>query len=195
MRPSLVSIASDPRSACHSSCHAVQRRNTEGGDEEARRSGFCSVVRDHPGERVGVAVASVTAATDPRVTRFGRAASEPDPAGAVLDEEQHVEAPQNSVSTVKKSHATMLDAWACKNSGQLGSSRHGAGPSRAPPSKRRTLVGEAWRPSFASSPQIRRCPQLGFSRPSRNTSSRISAESFGRPGLVPYRRHFQRTSD
>src|SRR2546421_1194974 len=37
------------------------------------------------------------------------------------------------------------------------------------------LVGDTRKPSLASSPQIRRWPQLGFSRASRNTNSRTSA--------------------
>ena len=44
----------------------------------------------------------------------------------------------------------------------------------------RMLVGDTQKPSFVSSAQLRRCPQRGFSRASRSTSSRISRDSGGR---------------
>jgi hypothetical protein len=56
----------------------------------------------------------------------------------------------------------MLAAWACRNSRQVGPERRGAGSRRARASRRRMLVGDAWRPSLTSSPLIRRCPQRGF---------------------------------
>jgi hypothetical protein len=65
----------------------------------------------------------------------------------------------------------MLAACACKNSRQLGPMRRGAGSSFAWASSRRMLVGDTRKPSFASSPQIRRWPQRGFSNASRNTNS------------------------
>lgn len=40
----------------------------------------------------------------------GRAAGQPETSGGVLDEEQDVEAVEDSVSTVKKSHSRMLTA-------------------------------------------------------------------------------------
>jgi hypothetical protein len=43
------------------------------------------------------------------------------------------------------------------------------------------LVGDTAKPNLASSPQIRRWPQRGFSRASRSTSSRTSADSGGLP--------------
>jgi hypothetical protein len=55
-------------------------------------------------------------------------------------------------------------------------------------------VGETSKPSLASSPQIRRWPQRGFSRASRSTSSRTSAGSGGRPRRTAGCRHFRRTS-
>src|SRR6266540_1823004 len=75
----------------------------------------------------------------------------------------------------------MLAACACRNSRQLGPARRGAGSSRARARRLRMLVGETRKPSLPSSPQIRRWPQRGFSRPSRRTSSRTSAGSGGRP--------------
>jgi hypothetical protein len=48
---------------------------------------------------------------------------------------------------------------------------------------------------LASSPQIRRWPQRGFSRANRKTSSLTSAGSFGRPRWPGTCRHFRRTSD
>jgi hypothetical protein len=55
-----------------------------------------------------------------------------------------------------KSHTTMLAAWVPRNSRQLGPERRGAGRSRARSIRRRMLVGDARKPSSASSPQIRR---------------------------------------
>jgi hypothetical protein len=89
----------------------------------------------------------------------------------VDDEEQRVVARKNTLSTVKKSQATMLAACARKNSRQLGPARRGAGSSLARARSRRMLVGETRKPIFRSSPQIRRWPQRGFSRASRTTSS------------------------
>jgi hypothetical protein len=73
----------------------------------------------------------------------------------VGDEEQSVRR-KKTLSTVKKSHATMVAACARKNSRQLGPARRGAGSSLAWASSRRMLVGETWRPILASSPQMRR---------------------------------------
>jgi hypothetical protein len=58
----------------------------------------------------------------------------------------------------------MLAACARRNSRQLGPLRRGAGSSLACASNRRMLVGDTRKPSLASSPQIRRWPQRGFSR-------------------------------
>ena len=88
----------------------------------------------------------------------------------------------------------MLAACARRNSRQLGPLRRGAGSSFAWASSRRMLVGDARKPSLASSPQIRRWPQLGFSRASRDTNSRTSADSGGRPRRPAGCRHFRRTS-
>jgi len=81
-----------------------------------------------------------------------------------------------------------------RNSRQLGPLRRGAGSSFAWASSRRMLVGDARKPSLASSPQIRRWPQLGFSRASRNTNARTSADSGGRPRRPEGCRHFRRAS-
>jgi hypothetical protein len=88
----------------------------------------------------------------------------------------------------------MLAACARRNSRQLGPLRRGAGSSLAWASSRRMLVGDTRKPSLASSPQIRRWPQRGFSRASRNTNSRTSAGSFGCPRWPGACRHFRRTS-
>jgi hypothetical protein len=88
----------------------------------------------------------------------------------------------------------MLAACARTNSRQLGPGRRGAGSSFARASRRRMLVGDTRKPSLASSPRMRRCPQRGFSRASRSTSSRISPDSGGRPRRRAGCRHFRRTS-
>jgi hypothetical protein len=98
------------------------------------------------------------------------------------------------VSTVRKSQAITLAACDLRNSRQPGPPRRGAGSSRACASRRRMLVGDAWKPSLRSSPQIRRCPQRGFSRASRRTKSRISGASGGRPARLGGCRHFRRTN-
>jgi hypothetical protein len=59
------------------------------------------------------------------------------------------------VSTQKKSRAMMPRACAWRNWRQVGPSRRGAGLTPALSSIRRTVLGEAVMPSFASSPLIR----------------------------------------
>ena len=84
----------------------------------------------------------------------------------------------------------MLAAWARRNSRQLGPDLRGAGPSPARASSRRTVDGDTRKPSLASSPPIRRCPQRGFSRASRSTRARTSAVTGGRPRWPGGCRHF-----
>jgi len=93
---------------------------------------------------------------DPTPIRAGGTAAKLNATAAVLDEEENVEATYEHVSTVKKSQATMLAACWCRNSRQLGPMRRGAGCNRARANRRRILVGDACRPSLASSPQTRR---------------------------------------
>jgi hypothetical protein len=87
----------------------------------------------------------------------------------------------------------MLPACARRNSRQLGPRRRGAGFIRAWASSPRMLVGETRKPSLASSPQMRRRPQRGFSRepqhqfPHKPTTAAVRAG----PGGC---RHLRRTS-
>lgn len=132
---------------------------------------------------------------DPAAVRVGRPAREPNPTAGLFDEEQHVVAAQEQRldrEKVARDDARGLGLQELAPARPRASRR---GPSRARASRRRILVGDARTPSLASSPQILRCPQRGFSRASRNTSSRISGESRGRPSRAPGCRHFRRTSD
>src|SRR6266545_2421684 len=99
------------------------------------------------------------------------------------------------VSTVKKSVARMPQAWALRNSDQVGPSRRGAGPS---PSARRILlmvVAPTRTPTLRSSPWIRTWPHIGFSMARRRTSARTSGSMGRRPGfLLDLWVHFRRTS-
>ena len=111
---------------------------------------------------------------DPGGGGWARAAGQLDAPVRVFDEEEDVVAAQESVSTVKKSQATMLAACARMNSRQPGPDRCGAGPSpraRAADGRRWRTRGRAW----PSSPLMRRWPQRGFSRASRSTRARTSA--------------------
>jgi hypothetical protein len=49
------------------------------------------------------------------------------PSGVDLDEEEHVERLSSTVSTEKKSQASIDDAWEARNSAQVGPHRIGAG--------------------------------------------------------------------
>jgi hypothetical protein len=130
----------------------------------------------------------------PGAAGIPRAAGKPDAPAAVADEEQRVVAAQEHALAVKKSHATMLAACACRNSRQLGPACRGSGSSRSRARRRRMLVGDTRKPSLPSSPQIRLWPQRGFSRASCSTSSRTSAGSSGRPRRPEGCRHVRRTS-
>jgi hypothetical protein len=79
-----------------------------------------------------------------------------EPVGFLVQPASQTRRRRNPLSTVKKSHATMLAACACKNSRQLRPLRRGAGSNLARASSRRMLVGETLKPSFSSSPLIRR---------------------------------------
>ncbi len=81
--------------------------------------------------------------------------------------------------TVVEEEAHVL--WARRNSLHDGP-RRGAGPK---PERLRIdliVVAPTLMPSLRNSPWMRTQPQLGFSRPRRNTSSRIAGSSGGRPG-------------
>ena len=86
---------------------------------------------------------------------------------------------RSTLSTVRKSQATMLAAWVRRNSRQLGPDPRGAGPSPARASSRRTVDGDNRKPSLASSPPIRRWSQRGFSRASGHEGPHV-----GRRGRV-----------
>jgi len=60
-----------------------------------------------------------------------------------------------TVSTVKKSHASMVAAWPRMNSRHDRPPRFPAGPSPDPRRSLRTVVAETLIPSWASSPTIR----------------------------------------
>src|SRR6266508_3368466 len=81
------------------------------------------------------------------------------------------------VSTVRKSHASMLDACARKKARQDECVRCGAGWIRASSSTLRTDVAETAIPRPLSSPTIRLYPQCGFSRARRRISSRCQRSS------------------
>src|SRR6266542_3524076 len=80
----------------------------------------------------------------------------------------------------------MLAACARKNTGQLCSSRLGAGSIPAPFRIDQTVLAASLIPSPTSSPWMRRYPQPGFSRANCSTSSRSSAAVGGRPGRRGY---------
>jgi hypothetical protein len=60
-----------------------------------------------------------------------------------------------TVSTVKKSQASMLAAWRRRKAGQLTACRRGAGSNPADARRRRTVLGEIRKPSLSSSSTIR----------------------------------------
>ena len=129
---------------------------------------------------------------DPGPGRVRRAAGQPHASACVRDEEQHVVAAQE--------HALDGEEVAGDDARRLGAQELAptrtcrAGPSPPRTSSRRTVVGDTRKPSLASSPPIRRCPQSGFSRASRSTRARTSAVTGGRPRWPGGCRHFLRTS-
>jgi hypothetical protein len=118
---------------------------------------------------------------DPGAGRVRRTAGEPDPTIRVRDEEQHVVAAQEE--------ALDREEIARDDTRSLRSQKLAPTRAAAPRRRLQPRVGEqptdarrdTRKPSLASSPQIRRWPQRGFSRASRQTNSRTSAGSFGRP--------------
>ena len=89
-----------------------------------------------------------------------------------------------SVSTVRKSQAMVTAACWRRNWRQLSRSRCGAGGRPAAARIARSEVAETAMPRPRNSPTIRWYPQVGFSRASRSTSSRVCCASGGRPGRV-----------
>src|SRR5919106_2768991 len=89
---------------------------------------------------------------------------------------------RNTVSTVKKSQATMPLAWAERNWRQVGPSRRGAGPRPARRRIVRIVVAETMTPKPRSSPLIRTHPQRGFSLAMRRFRDLVS-ESMGGASL------------
>ena len=90
---------------------------------------------------------------------------------------------RSTVSTCRKSTATIPAAWACRNSRQPGPERRGAGPIPAACRISHTVDGATVTPSFVSSPWIRRCPHSGFSFARRTTRRAMPGTTGGRPGL------------
>src|SRR6266511_1907314 len=88
-----------------------------------------------------------------------------------------------TVSTVRKSQASMLAACARKKARHDECVRCGAGWRPASSSTLRTEVAETAIPRPLSSPTIRLYPQCGFSRARRRISSRSERSSGGRPCL------------
>ena len=88
------------------------------------------------------------------------------------------------MSTVKKSQARIVWAWAVRNCCQLGPVRRGAGSTPARCRIFQTVLAAMGYPRRASSPCTRRCPQVGFSAARRPTSKRSSRSIGGRPGRV-----------
>jgi hypothetical protein len=90
---------------------------------------------------------------------------------------------RSTVSTCRKSTATIPPAWACRNCRQPGPERRGAGSMPAECRICHTVDGATVTPSFMSSPWIRRCPHSGFSLASRTTRRAMPGTFAGRPGL------------
>src|ERR1019366_9306699 len=116
---------------------------------------------------------------DPWAVRVGGGSEDVHDAPLHFDDDQHVVAPKRTVSTWKKSVATMPLAPSERNWVQVGPSRRGAGGSPWRRSTVATLVFDTVTPSFFSSPTMRRYPHRGFSRPRRKISSTVSLP---RPG-------------
>jgi ribonucleotide monophosphatase NagD (HAD superfamily) len=87
---------------------------------------------------------------------MGGDAGQVDAATVVLDDEQHVEPAQKTVSTWKKSTAAIVLAWADRNCFQLADARRGAGSMPAAWRISQMVEGAILWPRPFSSPQIRR---------------------------------------
>ncbi len=90
---------------------------------------------------------------------------------------------RSTVSTCRKSAATIPAACARRNCRQPGPERRGAGSMPAACRISHTVDGATVTPSLVSSPWIRRCPQSGFSFARRTTRRAMPGAAGGRPGL------------
>ncbi len=121
---------------------------------------------------------------DPAAVRIRAAGDVLDPTGRERDEEEDVDPLQKGGSTVRKSQASMPDAWARRKPRHDECIRRcGAGRRPASSSSLRTDVADTGMPRPLSSPTIRLYPQCGFSTARRTISSRSERLSGGRPGL------------
>ena len=95
---------------------------------------------------------------------------------------------RSTVSTCRKSTATIPAAWACRNCRQPGPERRGAGSMPAACRISHTVEGATVTPSFVSSPWIRRCPHSGFSFARRTTRRAMPGTRRRAPWLAPLAR-------
>jgi hypothetical protein len=109
-------------------------------------------------------------------------AGQVNPAAAMLDHDQRVDAPQQPGAHVDAADGEDPRAWAVRNCLQAGPVRRGAGSIPASCRICRTVEAAIGWPSLTSSPYTRRCPHVGFSVAMRITSLRIAAAVDGRPG-------------
>ena len=109
-------------------------------------------------------------------------AGQVNPAGAMLDHDQRVDAPQQP--DVHLHAADSEDSAGLGGQELLAGRARAAGAEPIPASCRICQTVEAaigW-PGLASSPCTRRCPHVGFSVAMRITSLRIATSVDGRPG-------------
>jgi hypothetical protein len=114
-------------------------------DQEARRRGS---VGKRPRE-----VARLL--RDPECVRIGGSSRQMHPAGCELDEKSTYRRVEKTVSTVKKSHASMLAAWPRMHSRHETPALWPAGPSLASRGSLRIVVVATLNPSARSSPAMR----------------------------------------
>jgi hypothetical protein len=101
--------------------------------------------------------------------------------GAVLDDDQGVEAPEQHGVHVDKIGREDAAGFAVRNCFQVGPVRRGAGSIPASCRICHTVEAAIGWPSLASSPGTRRCPHAGLSVAMRITSLRMAAAVAGRP--------------
>ena len=89
----------------------------------------------------------------------------------------------STLSTCRKSTATITAACAWRNCRHVGPARRGAGSMPAARRISHTVDGAIVTPSLASSPWVRRCPQSGFSFARRTARRAMPGTVGGRPGL------------
>jgi len=93
---------------------------------------------------------------DPACDGISRHPGEVDPAGAVVDEEQHAEAPEQDRVDAEEVAGDQALGLARRNSAQVGPDRLGAGSMPRRFRIAQTLEGASTTPMVASSPQLRR---------------------------------------